>query len=230
MRANRRGAPSIPDSRVGDAAVSLGAIPVSCRLPCSARPGRVDRGRCLGAWLPAPRLLARLINLTHRSSRGPSAAAERQPVGHASAPGMAQVRIISVPPGEAPLDVRRAWVGVIVPLPADHPEKPVRVLTSGVLTAPRTLLGRIWSRLTGRTQWWTGYTLEGVDCMDALTRSSPSAAQWWRDNTPIILQPGYRLVFPSDSCQLLRDSRMPNTAWKPTIAPKRVIAAQCQRR
>ena len=125
---------------------------------------------------------------------------------------MTQVRIISVPPGEAPLDVRRAWVGVVVPLPIDHPDGPVRVLTSGVLTAPSTALGRIWSRLTGRTQWWTGFMLEGVDCITALERSSPSAARWWRDNTPRFLQPGHRLVFPSDSCELLRDSRMPNKA------------------
>lgn len=131
-------------------------------------------------------------------------------VGHSSPSVMGQVRIISTPPGEAPLDVRRAWVGVVVPLPADHPEEPVRVLTDGVLTAPRTMLGRIWSRLTGRTQWWTGFALEGAECISALARSSPSAAQWWRDNTPRFLEPGHRLVFPSNSCELLRGTRMPN--------------------
>ena len=131
-------------------------------------------------------------------------------VGHSPPSVMGQVRIISTPPGEAPLDVRRAWVGVVVPLPDDHPEEPVRVLTDGVLTAPRTMLGRIWSRLTGRTQWWTGFELEGAECISALARSSPSAAQWWRDNAPRFLEPGHRLVFPSNSCELLRGTRMPN--------------------
>src|SRR5688572_15600413 len=62
------------------------------------------------------------------------------------------VRIISTPPGEAPEEIRRAWVGLVVPLSARHGTGPRSYRAFGVLTAPRGMWRRLWGRLTGKTE------------------------------------------------------------------------------
>ena len=49
------------------------------------------------------------------------------------------LHVTSIPPGEAPLWVREKWVGLSLPL-AQRKSSPVSVLTSGVLSGPKTFL------------------------------------------------------------------------------------------
>ncbi len=65
---------------------------------------------------------------------------------------MAAIKIISTPPGEAPLHIREAWVELVLPL-AVPPVRSVWIV-GGVLTGPKTALGQ-WLHLLLGCGWWT---------------------------------------------------------------------------
>jgi len=69
------------------------------------------------------------------------------------------IRIVSVPPGEAPLWVREKWVGLQLPL-VPGKAKPGSFRTSGVLTGPRNSLSRIWRLIAGQMPRQTGYAVD----------------------------------------------------------------------
>ncbi len=72
---------------------------------------------------------------------------------------MASVKIVATPEGEAPKEIRRAWVGVIIPLPQWHPPGPFLAEASGVLSRrPKSRLGLFWSVLMGRTKRQMSYS------------------------------------------------------------------------
>ena len=66
-----------------------------------------------------------------------------------------RVQIIACPPGEAPLSVRLAWVGMELPL---TPERSGRQLamTAGVVSGPRGVWRRIAALFLGRYGVHTG--------------------------------------------------------------------------
>lgn len=115
---------------------------------------------------------------------------------------MASVRIVSAPPGDAPEEVRRAWVGLVVPLPRGS-SGPRSVHTVGVLTGPHTWYRQLWAVITGRAEKMRGFVLDARQCFDLLDAHDPVAAEWWRKNTPHLLRPGQTLLFPSVTCELL---------------------------
>jgi hypothetical protein len=102
---------------------------------------------------------------------------------------VARLRIIATPPGEAPERIRRAWVGVELPLrrgetePSDH----VSVGVLSHLAPARTM----------------GYAVDGRATVKALASHSPEAATWWREHAPHVLQRGYRFFFPCEACEHL---------------------------
>ena len=116
---------------------------------------------------------------------------------------MPSVRIRSVPPGEAPLEVRRAWVGLVLPLEQGAGGLPLRVPVFGVLSAPGSFLGRIWALLTGGARQVEGYVMDPRKCIDILEHHDKRAAMWWRDYAPHMLKPGKRFVFPADVCEVV---------------------------
>ncbi len=61
----------------------------------------------------------------------------------------------------------------------------------------------LWELFRGRSEIWTGYRVAIDDTVRALEDASPEAAQWWRDNTPHIFQPGGALLFPTDVCRVI---------------------------
>lgn len=100
-----------------------------------------------------------------------------------------RVRIVKVPPGEAPEKVRRAWVGLVLPL-ADGHSGPVQVFTRGVLS------GEMETDLP-RMQ----YAVPVDAAVVLLERANPSAAAWWRENTPHMFGVGGNFGFPAHVCE-----------------------------
>ncbi len=111
----------------------------------------------------------------------------------------AHIRIIAVPPGEAPEEVRRAWVGVRIPLPLFH-RHPRAWRSAGVLTGPRTIAARLSALWSGRLGRANGYAVSVVEAIAALEAADPQAAKWWRENAPYLIKPGKAFVFSSEVC------------------------------
>jgi len=111
-----------------------------------------------------------------------------------------QIRIKSVPPGEAPESIRRAWIGLVIPVPP-RVSKRRTFLGAGVLSGPKNRLGALLAILLGRTHRVTGYMVESKTALELLAASSPEAADWWRNNAPRFFEPGRAFVFSGDSCE-----------------------------
>jgi hypothetical protein len=104
------------------------------------------------------------------------------------------IRIIAIPPGEAPWAVRAAWVGLELPLADENPEPevvPIRGVASG---SPFGL--------------WKGYLVDGREAVKCLAVVSPEAAAWWRKHAAHVLERGYQLVFPAAVCHRLGDTAL----------------------
>lgn len=97
---------------------------------------------------------------------------------------MIQIKIIDVPPGQAPDWVRKEWVGLIMPVAENLP--PI-ISACGVLG--------------GKVENPNGYPIETSIAIEALTKKSPEAAQWWKDN--VSLNCISWLVFHQKVCQLV---------------------------
>jgi hypothetical protein len=97
------------------------------------------------------------------------------------------VRIVGVPRGEAPLEIREAWVGALLPL-RSWETQPGPVKSGSMLTPGGPVLD-------------DGYAVSGPAAIRALARSSPDAAAWWRANMAQVLDSGYRFVFPAEVCE-----------------------------
>jgi hypothetical protein len=110
------------------------------------------------------------------------------------APGM--IRVVAIPPGEAPADVRAAWVGCVLPLFATTDDPRVSPQRKGVLSG-------------GKEECSSGFTVRVVDAIRALERHDARAARWWRENTPHLIQPGKLFVYPGDVCELVEDVEPP---------------------
>jgi hypothetical protein len=93
-----------------------------------------------------------------------------------------EVRIVGVSPGPAPEEVRRAWVGLIVPLALGE-------------TGPRQV------KTAGNGEEKVGYVVDSQRALQVLAAHAPAAAAWWKRNAPDYLQPGRALLFPPEVCQ-----------------------------
>ena len=112
-----------------------------------------------------------------------------------------RIEIVAIPPGEAPEEIRRQWIGLVVP--ALH-DRPVRTETTGILTGPRTRFGW-WLRLKlRRTETMLGYRVNARTAIETLELSAPEAATWWRSNRPDLMDGKHQIIFPADVCRLVR--------------------------
>jgi hypothetical protein len=116
-----------------------------------------------------------------------------------------KIRIINTPPGEAPEQVRQAWIGLEIPVPPRFAGRR-RGFGVGVLSGPKSLLGILFSVLFGRTQRVFGYTVESRVAIDLLAARSPEAAGWWRQNTPRLTKAGRYFMFAAESCEELHET------------------------
>jgi hypothetical protein len=108
---------------------------------------------------------------------------------------MSFIRIVAVPPGEAPLSVREAWVGLLLPLADDGLGQPRKQLTSGVISGPRNFFDRFIRLITGKLEPAEGYAVEAIAAVEVLSKDNPEAARWWMENARHILKPGRLLLF-----------------------------------
>ena len=109
------------------------------------------------------------------------------------------IRIIAAPPGEAPEEVRRAWVGLELPLVAGE-TGPRAVRGVGVLSGPRTFFGQLFALLTGRSCQEYGYVIDAHQALVLLAEKAPWAAQWWRECAPHAVEPGRNFIFAAEVC------------------------------
>jgi hypothetical protein len=127
------------------------------------------------------------------------------------------IRVIAIPPGEAPLWVREKWVGLELPL-ADAKNTAQEAFTSGVLSAgPRNrFLAIIWG-LLGRLKVQSGYPVYVKEALAILERTAPDAAMWWRENVPRLQGPKRKFLFASSVCQVI-DTKSVTSSPVPHIA------------
>ena len=90
-----------------------------------------------------------------------------------------RVRIITCPPGEAPLSVRLAWVGLELPV---TPTSRKLAMTSGVLSAPRDWWQRIAALFTGSYGVRTGYA--GFKLLAGDYRAARRQMEWIEAHLP----------------------------------------------
>ena len=114
----------------------------------------------------------------------------------------AHIRIVTVPPGEAPQWVRQKWVGLTLPL-AGGDLATREAYTSGVLSGPRNLLVALWWAWRGRFERKSGYAVDAIAAVDILERTAPDAAAWWRQNVPRLLRPRRKFLFAASACELV---------------------------
>jgi hypothetical protein len=98
-----------------------------------------------------------------------------------------RVRVVALPPGEAPEEIRGAWIGLELPVAGRHAEGGSQGV-SGVLSNQPAECG-------------AGYAVDGAEAVRILAAQDPEAAAWWRSHAPHVLGNGYQLVFPAEVCE-----------------------------
>src|SRR5215472_13745563 len=111
-----------------------------------------------------------------------------------------RVRIIACPPGEAPLSVRLAWVGMELPLTPERSGWQL-ALTSGVVSGPRGVWSRIAALFLDRYGMRTGYAVNAREAVDLLETKDPVASAWWREHCGHLLDGKRCFLFPTESCE-----------------------------
>ena len=112
-----------------------------------------------------------------------------------------RIRILTIPPGEAPLSVRMAWVGLDLPL---DPRRVGRQLAmaAGVLSSPRGWWQQIVGLVTGRYAVKTGYAVNALEAVNLLQAKAPVAAAWWREHCAHLLDGKRWFLFPTAGCEV----------------------------
>ncbi|WP_420967183.1 hypothetical protein [Bradyrhizobium sp. B120] len=111
------------------------------------------------------------------------------------------IRIVAVPPGEAPYWVREKWIGL--ELPVERHANRRRFYGLGVLSMPRQWWKQCLLVLFGRAEIIDGYAVEATAALERLNQSSPEAAAWWRTHALDVVRPGRYLVFHEHACQVV---------------------------
>ena len=95
------------------------------------------------------------------------------------------IRIVSIPPGEAPEWVRREWLGMIIPLSEDQSYVMLTGVRSGKIEQNQDV-----------------YSVSSGDAIYLLGKKSLDAAYWWIKNVPDIFILG-RLAFNKEVCEIV---------------------------
>jgi hypothetical protein len=112
------------------------------------------------------------------------------------------IRIVAVPPGEAPLWVREKWVGLCLPVADSRGLREAYV--SGVLAGPRNRLRALSWRFLGKLDRRPGYAVYVRDAVSELEKTAPDAAAWWRQNALRMQAAGRKFLFQAPCCELVQ--------------------------
>ena len=118
---------------------------------------------------------------------------------------MASVRIIGMPLGEAPQDVRRAWIGLVLPLAPGRLQKRATRPAFGVLSGPQSIVAEMIGLLLGKHVRVTGYAVSSKTALEILSKSAPEATAWWDKNAPRFRRPNQYFLFNAEACQEVDD-------------------------
>lgn len=108
------------------------------------------------------------------------------------------IEIVRRPLGEAPEWVRDAWIGVSLPLAVSGKKS---WQTFGVLEAPKGFFASLWMIVSGQTEQVDGYMVVAKEAVDILGIHNPDAADWWRENTPALLDGKQMFIFDAPCCE-----------------------------
>ena len=116
---------------------------------------------------------------------------------------LTKIKIVALPPGEAPQEIREAWVGIVLPLVPRH-LRPIGSRQFGVLSGPKTPLmlkiagvfglGKVHPKV---------YLVDARTALRLLAEHAPLAEAWWRSNTPHLYRDGILLGFAEYVCEIL---------------------------
>ncbi|MGE9008367.1 hypothetical protein ACO2JO_07285 [Leptospira interrogans] len=90
------------------------------------------------------------------------------------------VRIVAVPPGEAPLWVSQKWVGLDLPVMRYAAHR--KMLAFGVLSIPQSWPAQWAAILRGRAERVAGYVVAAAPAIGILAKASPEAAAVAREH------------------------------------------------
>jgi hypothetical protein len=111
------------------------------------------------------------------------------------------IKIISTPPGEAPRQVREAWVGLVLPLEEGLFSQPGVYKTVGPLSEFKSKIASVVPRDALQVGSTEGFIVQAVKAFEILAESSPDAARWWKKHTPQLFQPDRWLCFHTEVCE-----------------------------
>jgi hypothetical protein len=124
------------------------------------------------------------------------------------------IKIIDVPPGKAPEEIRRKWVGLVLPIaPPEKNKSFMQVL----LTKPNCYLGIFVESREEDFLTNGAYFVSGPDAIAILSISSGSTAKWWCEKAPYFLKPQSGFIFSAACCVVVDDDN--DGVWPPP--PKR---------
>ncbi|MCK9907847.1 hypothetical protein MXD81_01805 [Microbacteriaceae bacterium K1510] len=110
-----------------------------------------------------------------------------------------RVRIVAVPPGEAPQWVREQWIGCELPLIGRTSGGTFR--TVGILKVS-SFWRHFWETFFGKSEMVDGYMVDVAAAVRVLEVKSPEAAAWWREHAPYLMRRG-RFIFHREACTLV---------------------------
>lgn len=110
-----------------------------------------------------------------------------------------EIRIVRRPVGEAPENIRDAWIGLRLPV-LPNCSRIVEARDIGVLSVPRSRLAVLWKSYFGSGQRVRGYRVDPTTAINLLKKVNPLAAAWWLTNTPQVFKPKRCFVFDEECC------------------------------
>jgi hypothetical protein len=111
------------------------------------------------------------------------------------------IRIVGLPPGEAPIEIRQAWIGLELPLADGKYQKERSIRGLGVLSGPKSFFGLFFAWIFRQGDPTKNFVVQSAKALEILEEERPEAAEWWKENVPHFYKPWMLFAFSSDICE-----------------------------
>jgi len=119
------------------------------------------------------------------------------------------IKIVDLPPGKAPVEIRSKWIGLELPItPADMH----KAYMASLLTSPKCYLGIFIESRENDFLTNGAYFVSGAEALEILARASPETAKWWRKKAPNFQKPQSAFLFSAACCEPME---IEDTVWPP---------------